>query len=47
MDTLNSFAVFTKVVETGGFSSAARELNMSKSAVSKHISKLEEHLGVR
>jgi len=47
MDTLNSFAVFTKVVETGGFSSAARDLNMSKSAVSKHIAKLEEYLGVR
>jgi DNA-binding transcriptional LysR family regulator len=47
MDTLNGFTVFTKVVETGGFSAAARELNMSKSAVSKHIAKLEEHLGVR
>ncbi len=47
MDTLNGFAVFTKVVETGGFSAAARELNMSKSAVSKHIAKLEDRLGVR
>lgn len=47
MDTLNGFAVFTKVVETGGFSAAARELNMSKSAVSKHVAKLEDHLGVR
>ena len=47
MDTLNGFTVFTKVVESGGFSAAARELNMSKSAVSKHIAKLEDHLGVR
>jgi DNA-binding transcriptional LysR family regulator len=47
MDTLSGFTVFTKVVETGGFSAAARELNMSKSAVSKHIAKLEDHLGVR
>lgn len=47
MDTLSGFSVFTKVVETGGFSAAARELNMSKSAVSKHIAKLEERLGVR
>ncbi len=47
MDTLSGFTVFTKVVETGGFSAAARDLNMSKSAVSKHIAKLEDHLGVR
>ncbi len=47
MDTLSGFSVFTKVVETGGFSAAARELNMSKSAVSKHIAKLEDRLGVR
>jgi DNA-binding transcriptional LysR family regulator len=47
MDTLSGFTVFTKVVETGGFSAAARELNMSKSAVSKHIAKLEDRLGVR
>ncbi len=47
MDTLNGFTVFTRVVETGGFSSAARELNMSKSAVSKHVAGLEERLGVR
>lgn len=47
MDTLNGFAVFTKVVEAGGFSAAARELDMSKSAVSKQIAKLEDHLGVR
>lgn len=46
MDTLSGFTVFTKVVETGGFSAAARELNMSKSAVSKHIAKLEDRLGV-
>ncbi|MBT7136902.1 MAG: LysR family transcriptional regulator [Rhodospirillaceae bacterium] len=47
MDTLNGYTVFTKVVETGGFSAAARDLNISKSAVSKHIAKLEDHLGVR
>lgn len=47
MDILNGYSVFTRVVETGGFSAAARELNMSKSAVSKHVAGLEERLGVR
>lgn len=47
MDTLSGFNVFTKVVETGSFSAAARELNISKSAVSKHVAKLEDRLGVR
>lgn len=39
--------VFTKVVETGGFSSAARLFGMTPSAVSKLIARLEERLGVR
>jgi DNA-binding transcriptional LysR family regulator len=40
-------AVFVRVVETGGFSGAARELGMSPSAVSKLISRLEQRLGAR
>jgi DNA-binding transcriptional LysR family regulator len=39
--------VFAKVVETKGFSSAARHLAMSRSAVSKHVSQLEQALSAR
>jgi DNA-binding transcriptional LysR family regulator len=35
------------VVEAGGFSAAARKLNLSKSLVSKRVSDLEADLGVR
>ena len=38
---------FTKVAERLSFSVAARDLGMTKSAVSKHISALEETLNVR
>jgi len=40
-------AIFAYVVDANGFSAAARRLGMSKSAVSKAVSELEEHLGVR
>lgn len=39
--------VFSRVVERGGFSAAARDLRMSPSAVSKLISRLEARLGSR
>ncbi|HEX7790507.1 MAG TPA: LysR family transcriptional regulator [Afipia sp.] len=39
--------VFSRVVELGGFSAAARALRMSPSAVSKLIARLETRLGVR
>jgi DNA-binding transcriptional LysR family regulator len=39
--------VFTRVVELGGFSAAARELRMTPSAVSKLVSRLEARLGTR
>lgn len=38
---------FAKVVEHQSFSAAARDLGMTKSAVSKHIAALEESLNVR
>ena len=47
MDRLTSLTVFSRVVETGGFSAAARRLNMSVTAVSNHMQALEKHLGVR
>lgn len=40
-------AVFARVVETKSFTEAARRLGMSKAAVSKQVSKLEERLGAR
>ncbi|MFZ1426688.1 MAG: LysR family transcriptional regulator, partial [Geminicoccaceae bacterium] len=47
MDRLQSMAVFVRVAEQGSFSLAARQLGISKSAVSKHVTALEERLGVR
>lgn len=39
--------VFTRVVELGGFSTAARAFQMTPSAVSKLVARLEARLGVR
>ncbi len=44
---LNAMLVFARVVEEKGFSAASRRLNMSKSAVSKQISQLEDRIGAR
>lgn len=47
IDTLSGMAVFARVVDAGGFSAAARALGVSKSAVSKQVSALEDRLGAR
>lgn len=47
MKMLNEMAVFSQVVDSGGFSSAARSLGLTTSAVSRHVSRLETHLGGR
>ena len=47
MEQLTAMLAFARVVETGSFSKAARDLGVSKSAVSKQISRLEDRLGVR
>ncbi|WP_413988534.1 LysR family transcriptional regulator [Labrys okinawensis] len=47
MDRLTSLTVFNRVVECGGFSAAARRLNMSVAMVSNHIQALEDRLGAR
>jgi DNA-binding transcriptional LysR family regulator len=47
MDKLASIRAFTKVVQHNGFSAAARDLRLSRSAVSKHVIELEEELGVQ
>lgn len=44
---LNLLRIFERVVSTGSFTAAAKDLRMSKGAVSRHISALEEELGVR
>lgn len=47
MDRLQAMTTFVAVVETEGFASAARKLNIAPSAISRLIGELEEHLGVR
>lgn len=47
MDRVSSMLSFVKVVENGGFSSAARQLNLATSVVTTHVKWLEERLGVR
>ena len=47
MDPLDGIAAFARVVDSGSFSAAARRLNVSKSAISAHVQRLEERLGVR
>lgn len=47
MDSLNAMEVFVRVVQSGSFSEAARALNLTPSAVSKQVSRLEDRLGAR
>ena len=46
IDQLRQMAIFTKTIDHGSFRAAARDLRLSPSVVSHHISQLEEHLGV-
>ena len=47
MKNLVGMAIFARVVEANGFSEAARRLGLSKSLVSKEVTKLEKSLGAR
>ena len=47
MPELDDIRAFVEVVETGGFSRAAARLGVSKSIVSRRISRLEGELGAR
>jgi len=47
MDKYQEMRVFAQVVEAGSFVAAAEALSMSKPAVSRHVSELEQRLGVR
>ena len=44
--SLTQITVFARIAELGSLSAAARELNITPSAVSKSLSQLEERLGV-
>ncbi len=46
MDRFAAMQVFVKVVETGSFSAAARQLRVGQPAVSKTVAQLEERLGL-
>jgi DNA-binding transcriptional LysR family regulator len=46
MDRLENMRTFTRVVEAGSISGAAERLSVAKSAVSRRLKELEEHLGV-
>jgi len=47
MDKLRAMRAFVRVVESGSFSSVARESNATQSAVSKQIAALERELGAK
>ncbi|MGZ5819840.1 MAG: LysR family transcriptional regulator, partial [Burkholderiaceae bacterium] len=47
MDKFNLISIFMAVVDTNGFSGAARKLNISPPAVTRAINELENQLGVR
>jgi DNA-binding transcriptional LysR family regulator len=47
VDRLAAMGAFVRVVETGSFSLAARQLHLGQPAVSKMVAQLEERLGVQ
>lgn len=47
MDMLSAMRIFTRVVERGGLSAAARDLGLGQPTVSERVEKLEKHLGTR
>lgn len=47
MQDLNDLYLFAAVARHGGFSPASRALGLPKSKLSKHVSRLEQRLGVR
>jgi DNA-binding transcriptional LysR family regulator len=47
VDNLTEISIFVRVVESGSFSTAAEKLGLSRAAVSKSVSRLENRLGAR
>jgi DNA-binding transcriptional LysR family regulator len=47
MDRLDAMRAYARVVDSGSYAEAARRLGLTRSAISKAVSELERHLGVR
>ena len=47
MDRLETMAMFVRVVESGSFSSVAKDLKTTQPTVSKHVADLENWLGAK
>lgn len=47
MESLSDIAVFVQVVDSGSFTAAAERLGLSKSVISKYVTRLEDRLGAR
>lgn len=47
MDRLAGIQLFMRIVETGSFSRAARELNLTQPTVTKHVASIEKRLNAR
>jgi len=47
LENLTDVAVFVQVVDSGSFTTAAERLKLSKSVVSKYVTRLENRLGAR
>ena len=47
MDSVAGMRVLVRVVDTGGFSAAARQIGVAPSSISRQINELESELGVR
>jgi DNA-binding transcriptional LysR family regulator len=47
MDRMTAMETFVRVVETGSFSEAARQLHVGQPAISKTVAQLEDRLGVK
>ncbi|MDT3720508.1 LysR family transcriptional regulator [Pseudomonas oryzihabitans] len=47
MDTLRALQAFVKIVELGSLTAAAERLELSRSALTKHLAALERHYGTR
>ena len=47
MDRLQAMTTFVAVVDSGGFASAARKLNLSPPVITRAVAELEERLGLR
>jgi DNA-binding transcriptional LysR family regulator len=47
MDQLRSLRVFAQVIAEGSFAGAARTLDLAPAVVTRAVSDLEDHLGVR